>query len=424
MKKKIIIVIAAVLILLACAVGCNNPCEHVLDETWVIAVEPTAAEDGVKHQKCSLCGEVMNTGTLYATGSEGLQYNLKEDGTYEVVSFYGDPSVELVIPSFHDEKPVTSIARRALLHGQFTSVKFLPGVTEIGESSFDYCTALENIELPSTLTSIGRYAFAGCSGLKSIDLPSSVVTIGDYAFSGCESLETISIPEGVTEIGMFAFTSCANLTEAKISASVVSIGEAMFQFCYKLESVTFAEGSRLTELASSFFWDCKKLATVELPLGITSIGMGAFSNCDELVGLNIPESVTEIGGYAFDNCPNLTSIFIPQNVTKLGDSAFRNCSKLETVTFAENCQLKTIGICVFQNCNSISSLVIPKNVKSVSGYAFDCTGLEEITFLSARTEIYGGKNTIYSGATIYCYENSYVHGYATQHGREIVLLDQ
>ncbi len=42
------------------------------------------------------------------------------------------------------------------------------GITSIGAGSFENCTQLESVYLPSTVTSIGRNAFEGCDALKNV----------------------------------------------------------------------------------------------------------------------------------------------------------------------------------------------------------------------------------------------------------------
>ncbi len=43
--------------------------------------------------------------------------------------------------------------------------KFWKGVTSIGSSAFEYCSALKNIEIPNTVTRIGGMAFAYCKSI-------------------------------------------------------------------------------------------------------------------------------------------------------------------------------------------------------------------------------------------------------------------
>ena len=51
-------------------------------------------------------------------------------------------------------------------------------VTEIGDLSFAFCSALTGVTIGNSVTRIGGSAFASCSGLTSVTLPASVTSIG------------------------------------------------------------------------------------------------------------------------------------------------------------------------------------------------------------------------------------------------------
>ncbi len=68
----------------------------------------------------------------------------------------------------------------------------LPNLENIGMSAVAYCIALENLELPRIVT-IEGYSFNSCTNLRTVTLPSSLQTIGDYAFSFCRSLQRIAL---------------------------------------------------------------------------------------------------------------------------------------------------------------------------------------------------------------------------------------
>ena len=55
-----------------------------------------------------------------------------------------------------------------------------------------------SVSLPDGLTSIGSSAFENCSALTSITIPNSVTSIGDDAFYNCSSLTSIVVESGNT----------------------------------------------------------------------------------------------------------------------------------------------------------------------------------------------------------------------------------
>jgi hypothetical protein len=100
-------------------------------------------------------------------------------------------------------------------------------------------------------------------------------------------------------------------------------------------------GSPLKEIPDRAFINCKTLAGIIIPNGVTSIREDAFRSCTNLTKVTIPNTVTSIEGKhnwststgAFIECTGLISITIPNSVTSIGDCAFDGCNSLTSVTF-------------------------------------------------------------------------------------------
>ena len=129
----------------------------------------------------------------YAYTTEGLEFTLSEDGeSYSVTGIGTATDTDVVIPSVHNDKPVTSIGESAFQScGELTSITIPNSVTSINDYAFYYCTSLTSITIPDSVTSIGFGAFWCCSSLKSIVIPDSVKYIGENAFHQCDSLTTV-----------------------------------------------------------------------------------------------------------------------------------------------------------------------------------------------------------------------------------------
>ena len=124
--------------------------------------------------------------TVFATsGTEGLVYELSDDGTYYIVSGYQGTAPEVVIPSEYEGLPVK----------------------EIGNTAFFSCQNLVSIEIPDSVISIGFNAFFECTSLKNIALPDSVISIGTAAFGSCDNLESVAFGNSLESIGAYAFLS-------------------------------------------------------------------------------------------------------------------------------------------------------------------------------------------------------------------------
>lgn len=154
-------------------------CEHT-------AEVKDKAEHSFADGKCSVCNAL-------AQASEGLEYELSDDGSCYIVTGIGScKDKNIVIPSAYNGLPVTSISDEAFYDcNSLTSIIIPEGVTSIGDSAFRGCSGLTTITIPESVTSIGDYAFKSCYSLTSIILPESVISIGDYAFSYCSSLTRI-----------------------------------------------------------------------------------------------------------------------------------------------------------------------------------------------------------------------------------------
>lgn len=130
------------------------------------------------------------------------------------------------------------------------SVQLGDSVTKIDASTFQGCTALTSITIPASVTSIGKLAFSG-SGLTSVKIPATVVTTGDswfqdclaltevefetgctyiddHTFDGCVSLRTVKLPDTIEKIDTYAFQGCTSISTLEIPASVTTVGMYAF----------------------------------------------------------------------------------------------------------------------------------------------------------------------------------------------------
>ena len=254
-------------------------------------------------------GEVGNK-TYYAkwvSTTNGIKYQLSNDGAYYTVTGYEGKDTGVVIPSSIDGIPVTAIANNAFKGKQ----------------------KITSITVPDSVTSIGSYAFSECISLAELNLGNGVKTIPERMAYGCNKLESIVIPDSVTSISYYAFYNCDSLASVVIGDSVTSIGNSAFYSCDSLASVVI--GDSVTSIGSWAFDGCSSLVSVVIGDSVTSIGGSAFSSCSSLVSVNIPDSVTSIGSQAFSSCSSLVSVTIPDSVTSIGSSSFYDCSSLYVV---------------------------------------------------------------------------------------------
>lgn len=101
---------------------------------------------------------------------------------------------------------------------------------------------------------------------------------------------------------------------------------------------------------------------------------------EHIMQLNLPEGLTYVGMRAFKGLRVLPSVNIPSTVTTIGEDAFSFCSSLESITFSEPSQLQCIGLWAFTECSALTSINIPGSVTSIEYDAFFyCENLKDIT---------------------------------------------
>ena len=83
-------------------------------------------------------------------------------------------------------------------------------LTEIGDDAFNWCSALEEVNIPGKITRIGVGAFFWNLRLRKINIPSTVTRIEKHAFDSAP-LDSIDIPAGVIFIGRNAFWNNSKL---------------------------------------------------------------------------------------------------------------------------------------------------------------------------------------------------------------------
>ena len=155
-----------------------------------------------------------------------------------------------------DPEITDAMGIRFVVAGKLSNGELGVIVVSLGNGTFDECSGLVSVVLPSNISSIGSMTFHNCGSLNKLVLPSSVTCIGEEAFEGCGSLTSIIIPIGVTKIHRYAFSN-SGLTSLNIPSSVVYIGDGAFEKCSGLTSVC-ANWKNSLSIDSSVFKEVDK----------------------------------------------------------------------------------------------------------------------------------------------------------------------
>ena len=291
-------------------------------------------------KECKTCGEdgtktahIIENGICMvcdpsAQPTEGVMYDISEDGTYAEVIAYEGSSGRVKIAEEYKGLPVKNIY----------------------DNAFNNNTTITEVIIPDSVITIGSYAFMGCSYLNSVVIGDGVITIGSYAFWACDCLASVVIGESVTTIDRGAFYHCPTLAFIVIPDSVTTIGELAFSGCSSLNYNEYGNckylGNENNPYLALIETTSDNYSSFEIHPDTKIIAGYAFYGCSRLTSIVIPDSVTTIGDWAFSNCSSLTSVVIPDSVTTIGWDAFSGCSSLKDVYYTgseEEWQKITIG---------------------------------------------------------------------------------
>lgn len=136
------------------------------------------------------------------------------------------------------------------------------GLTTIGENALWGFTALERINIPSTVETIGSGALSGTK-IRKLVIPGSVRSIGNGAFDGCNELSSLIFVDSSTELSLmgYNFINC-KIAELAIPARIKIIGENTFSRCSSLKKITFEPRTDTINIASDAFALCDSLSEV------------------------------------------------------------------------------------------------------------------------------------------------------------------
>lgn len=146
---------------------------------------------------------------------------------------------------------------------------------------------------------------------------------------------------------------------------------------------------KVTQIAPYAFKNNKKIKTLTIGNGITTLGKGAFEGCTNLKSVKFGTGLSVIGARAFYGCTNLQTVKTTKTITTIGSKAFYNCRKLKSYTIGK--YVKSIGTAAFRGCARLGRMVISESVETIGRQAFyQCRSLKQVTFKTDRLLKIGG----------------------------------
>lgn len=339
---------------------------------------------------------------------------------------------ESPLTSINLPEGLTTIEDMAFAECQLTSVTLPSTLETIGDEAFDNCRSLARVSFSDGLEEIGRNAFSFCK-LTQVDVPAGV-TVGRNAFYGNPITKATLGGRSATKDELTAYfydtplyygageepeesqtpgqssgqeqpAPTPSQKPAQDDSSFIIENGVLVRCTATSGTVTVPDGvtaigngeGRVFErgvlkvvlpdsvrtINEDAFWD-STVQEVNIPSGVTEIGMRAFLECDYLKRITIPNSVTKIGEQAFQDCTSLTGVTLPNTLTAVEAYAFCGCSALTDVTIPAS--VREIGDNAFSGCG-LTSVTLPKGLKKLGGGAFSGNALTSITLPDTLEEM-------------------------------------
>lgn len=327
-------------------------------------------------------------------------------------------------------------------------------VVAINDKVFNGCSAITQINIPSSVEYIGNNVFDGCSALERIEVDKNnknYCSSSGVLYSKDEK-EIICTPENqmlILKVNYLYFTgeTAFDTSESKlkagdsynavvpqiewhsvsretVSGSMPDVDLTIDVIYYENAKINngkcndnitwtlYEDGSLIfrgtgdmpdyTSGSAPWSKNAHSINTVYIDPRIKSIGAYALENAINLTYIDYGYSISSIGKYAFSGCSSLKSFKLPETVTKIEEGAFYSCTGLKTVMISE--EITSIGANAFNGCSELIQVTIGANVTIVGDSAFDnCQKLTQIYFRGKPAELGNASFGSKTGKYIYYY---------------------
>lgn len=268
--------------------------------------------------------------TNYALSNITLQEGLKKIGSGV---FYKCAITSVKIPNSCD-----TIGRTAFLMCPKLETVELPKTLQyIGPGAFNGCPLLSFITLPDALEVVEDELFLNCPKITSMNIPANVNTFGNGAFAKT-GITTFTVDPANTNLQvidnviyskdkrlLYVFPSKGKTTYS-IEKGCVGIWGGAF-WGSEISSLTIPVGMRAID---DYAFCESQLATVNFPASLVYMGEQALAGT-QLTQVVLPENMPIISDGLLAWSKKLTSVTIPSGVTTILNHAFQTCTALTQI---------------------------------------------------------------------------------------------
>ena len=267
-----------------------------------------------------------------------------------------------------------------------TSFSIADNIEKIPANLCYEVTAINEIDIPSTVTHIGKDAFNG-TNIREVIIPKSVANVGIRAFANCplekvywgvadqaDDFSSVGIKVGLdasnlnwSRVYLYAWTNSGTTVSAAWPGTKVNIDESGL-YTYSIPS-TYSTINIIWNNGTDQTMDITNVSTSGIYTLTSSSGknisyntrpfeeksLSPFVNSTANISeFTIGENVTRIPALLCEGAGNLTELTIPNSVTEIGSDAFNGCSALTKLTLGES--ITSYGENAFAGCSSLTSI--------------------------------------------------------------------
>lgn len=244
-------------------------------------VVPSGSVEITQNGETSVAGKataIVNVPGIVPSGTKEISITQNGTTTHDVTQY---ASAEIVTN-------VNTDPEKGLVFGDYDSdgyphtARFVGTWTEIPQSMFQYTfrkdsnfKKIETLNLPVGLRTIKQWGLNNCSALKEINIPSTVQTIGNGAFGYNTDVTRFDIPIGAT-IDAYSFAYCSNLVSVYFLGNINEIPQNAFQNSNKIELYDFSHCTAIPPLYSVASLGHKNGCVIKIPAALsdTTLGVG------------------------------------------------------------------------------------------------------------------------------------------------------